>query len=75
MGIYDLGISLEAFWLGEDFDRHLTTNRKSIQHIYVAAIETQFGDPATKFSPRFRVSDFRYSNEGESSTATGFLIH
>jgi len=38
-------------------------SRKSIQHIYIAAIETEFGDPATKVFPRFRVSDFRNANE------------
>jgi hypothetical protein len=29
----------------------------------MAAIETEFGDPATKVAPRFRVSDFRNGNE------------
>jgi hypothetical protein len=45
------------------FNRHFATNRKSIQHVYLAAIETEFGDPATKVAPRFRVSDFRNGNE------------
>jgi hypothetical protein len=46
-----------------------------MQHIYVAAIETKFGDPATKVPPRFRVSDFRNGNERVTWTATSFPIH
>jgi hypothetical protein len=46
-----------------------------MQHIYVAAMKTEFGDPTTKLSRRFRVSDFRNGNEWEPWTATGFPIH
>ena len=52
MRIYDLGRGLETIRLGENFNRHYAADREGIKHIHVAAIETKFGNPGSKFFPQ-----------------------
>lgn len=65
MRVDDAGRSLEEVRLGKDFDEYERARGQRIEHVHVAAVDAELGDPGVYFGIGARVSDLGVGNKGK----------
>lgn len=74
MRINDQGSGFKALRVGKDFDGDRGGDRQGIQHIHIAAIETELGDLGVELGSGASVSDFGDGDEGVARSSPLFIV-